>query len=1011
MFALSPSELLLIHVLGLSSESRVSSSDVPPNANAEQLPPEIQVGSTLIPNNNEVDHVSDGKSDKEEPQCQLNLQTSPDGEVPVVHGTATEIAASHVSGESQCYSFVHSSAIESVDHEIPQTNAEVLTSSVSLYLFSNPAVKGSVDFTTSVTTENAASTLCSKSYYLFSDPIELCSVPGDTEVLTSSVTDESQQLTSEFVACNSQLHMVEDIALSSSEEAICSMAGESHNLSSEPVVQSSAGSITPITTEVAASSVTNTTKSGCNDIGTLLLPSKSIDEITSIMRNLSNSEKYSLLFNHIEPPHVLPCTYAFGCSRKFNVEWLKKYAWLRYSPKLDGVFCGPCSVLLTDNRASKGLFVNRPFSQWVKISDSLKKHAKLVYHRQAVQSADILKETIDNPNSRLDVMSSSILQSNITENKHIFKQIVRAIEYLAKQGLAFRGHRERTESTSNPGNFLSLLRVFSEDDDVLRTHLQKPKVKNATYLSPSSQNDIIEVIGFDYIRANIIADIKQAPYFSVIPDEVSSHNSEYLSLCLRCIDADCEIQEKFVAFVKLPRIRASDISKAILDMLGKLELSVSDLRGQCYDGASNMRGQKSGVQKQIRDLQLKALYTHCAGHSLNLVIVSSCTIPSVRNCISQIKSLTIWIKSSPKRERFLKSIVQKGIQQGVISNRSPILNVCITRWVENINGWERFCQTFPFLVEMLECIIYGTADSDFETYNDGWTGEDKTAALAQLKALESFEFIYVLVALQRSLMYIKEAVIKLQGEQQDLASGIAQIEKCGKDLKSLRTNANDFSSRIFYHASVIANIAISSPRISRHQQHRANQPTESVEEYFKVSVVIPFLDHLSSELSCRFDAHIKQVALVQHLIPRKITQSSSYADIDQVVQYYKDDLPNRCIVDEEFDRWKHKWVSIPVSKRPETLNECLKESCLKSLPNLFVLLQIFATIPMTSCSCERSASGIRRLNNYLRATQGEERLGALAVIHSNYGTPLDRDHILRLFMTKHSRRMECGTLL
>lgn len=168
-----------------------------------------------------------------------------------------------------------------------------------------------------------------------------------------------------------------------------------------------------------------------------------------------------------------------------------------------------------------------------------------------------------------------------------------------------------------------------------------------------------------------------------------------------------------------------------------------------------MSGQKSGVQKQIRDLQLKAVYTHCAGHSLNLVIVISCTIPSVRNCISQIKNLTIWIKSSPKRAGFLKAIVHNGIQKGVISSRSPILNVCITRWVENIDGWERFCLSFPFLVEMLEAIIYGTSESNFEAYNDGWTGEDKTNAMAQLKALKSFKFVNVLVTLQHSLMYVK----------------------------------------------------------------------------------------------------------------------------------------------------------------------------------------------------------------------------------------------------------------
>lgn len=50
-----------------------------------------------------------------------------------------------------------------------------------------------------------------------------------------------------------------------------------------------------------------------------------------------------------------------------------------------------------------------------------------------------------------------------------------------------------------------------------------------------------------------------------------------------------------------------------------------------------MSGQKSGVQKQIRDMQPKAVYTHCAGHSLNLAILTSCSIPPVTNGIDHIK--------------------------------------------------------------------------------------------------------------------------------------------------------------------------------------------------------------------------------------------------------------------------------------------------------------------------------------------------------------------------------------
>ena len=102
--------------------------------------------------------------------------------------------------------------------------------------------------------------------------------------------------------------------------------------------------------------------------------------------------------------------------------------------------------------------------------------------------------------------------------------------------------------------------------------------------------------------------------------------------------------------------------------------------------------------------------------------------------------------------------------------------------------WERFSQYHPFLIELCEVVIYG--NSEFCKFNDGWSTEDKKNALAHLKALESFEFVYSLVTLFRSLSYIKEAVVKLQGKSQDLVSGMGIIEWCSKELIGEREAKN-----------------------------------------------------------------------------------------------------------------------------------------------------------------------------------------------------------------------------
>lgn len=51
-----------------------------------------------------------------------------------------------------------------------------------------------------------------------------------------------------------------------------------------------------------------------------------------------------------------------------------------------------------------------------------------------------------------------------------------------------------------------------------------------------------------------------------------------------------------------------------------LNLAISNCRGQCYDGATNMSGVKSGVATTITNLESRALYTYCYGHALNLAV-------------------------------------------------------------------------------------------------------------------------------------------------------------------------------------------------------------------------------------------------------------------------------------------------------------------------------------------------------------------------------------------------------
>ena len=88
-----------------------------------------------------------------------------------------------------------------------------------------------------------------------------------------------------------------------------------------------------------------------------------------------------------------------------------------------------------------------------------------------------------------------------------------------------------------------------------------------------------------------------------------------------------------------------------------MSLSILNLRGQTYDGASNMLGHKSDVAEQIKEEQPKAFETHCHGHALSLSVKEATKSNTLLNdLMGTVAEITILVKYSPKREQTLGTI-------------------------------------------------------------------------------------------------------------------------------------------------------------------------------------------------------------------------------------------------------------------------------------------------------------------------------------------------------------------
>lgn len=706
------------------------------------------------------------------------------------------------------------------------------------------------------------------------------------------------------------------------------------------------------------------------------------DTLTSAVRAVSATPSTLLGYsvpNHPSDATDIPTHEVLVKGKKkvlhFQCSWFQRFPWLHYSPEVKAAMCFYCAKahsmsLLSLCTQNETTFIETGFTKWKHALEVFAGHQKSACHSHAVSQLSQMKAA-----SVISQLSAQKQAEQENARKCLVK-VVTSIRYLARQGLAFRGHQEEN------GNFLQLVQLRADDtsDPSFKAYLDR--ITNFT--SHECQNEILLMLSHSVIRSLVNTIKQESVYFAVVVDGTQDFSGkEQESICLRYVDKDLCINESFVGLFEPPDTTGKTLALVLKDVLIRLDLPLTHLRAQTYDGAANMAGEFNGCQRLIRDEQPLALYYHCSAHCVNLVAehTAACT-PLVRDALQQVQELGKLSGRSLKFRNIFAQNANGGCDDSTDDSRNSLISfserhvtaikpLCPTRWLCRVSPVSRVIDLYGIVLSSLEAMAL--LDSETAAKCNGLLEQfRKGVTLLGLKiALAVFS---ILEQLNRSL----------QAENATVSGMIKAVESVITQLGLLRSE-DSFSSIIDDVNREIAEHDLYELRIPRIRRPPARYSgpseahiSETVEEHYRAAFYA-VIDSAIMQLRERFSTDDSKTGLRTYLQLEGTLLSGCVSDVCYSYPELKEH-DNSLETQLKMFRNQYKYNSLLDAQK------IMKDMCseVRALfPAVEKLIRLLLLCPAASCSAERSFSALRRLKTWLRSTMTQQRLNAISICHTH----------------------------
>ncbi|CAM8951668.1 unnamed protein product [Rhodiola kirilowii] len=209
-----------------------------------------------------------------------------------------------------------------------------------------------------------------------------------------------------------------------------------------------------------------------------------------------------------------------------------------------------------------------------------------------------------------------------------------------------------------------------------------------------------------------------------------------MAIILHFVDCKGLIREHFFKAINVVDTCSLTLKDNISRVLAEYDLKVEDIRGQGYDGASNMRGQFNGLQALFLRECPYAYYVHCFDHRLQLSLNGAAKgVPDVWQFFSTLVTIVNFVDSSAKRHGMLKAYREAEILDLVVVGSLETcsgMNQAFTLQRPGVTCWGSNFLSISSLIKLFEA-TRATGDDLYENGLDKVKGEAKGISEALIK--------------------------------------------------------------------------------------------------------------------------------------------------------------------------------------------------------------------------------------------------------------------------------------